>query len=361
MTQLRIVCDTALLREAADVSLLMVLFTLILDHLYEVVMIYHFLHGMWQRLELHRLSLPVSEKCFMGYFPNKQVPFESTPVSKILPPYRGREQEQFVRICIENTDIEYTVPRDLLCQQSSYFSAMFNSQFIESQARKTTMRKLEGVISVNSVRSMVIWINNGRLQFNTGKMSQCITDAIELARLADFCDIKSLQSAITAHVRQMLLKHMQQRMKREYGNVDLHTRWITEDHIMSASHLPQGHSLRCLLASASVEAFLKSPKYKFERMIRECPSFASDLLADIRQALNGRQDHRPHRIVCARDPIDKQYFPLNSTHGFNVSERATRWETILPDKTSSNASMRRKMVFFARDVCDQFAEQRRTQ
>ncbi|KAJ5495730.1 hypothetical protein N7539_000846 [Penicillium diatomitis] len=358
MTKLHIVCDTAILREAADLSLLIVLFTLVLDHLYEAVTIYHFLHRTWQRLELPRLSLSVSEKCLRGHFPNKQVSFESTPVSQILSPYRGREQ--FVRIGIENTDIEYTVPRDLLCQQSSYFSAMFNSQFIESQARKTTMRKLEGVISVNSVRSMMIWINNGRLQFNTRKMSQCITDAIELARLADFCDIKSLQSVITAHVRQMLLKHMQQGMKKEYGNVDLHTRWITEDHIMSASHLPQGHSLRCLLASASVEAFLKSPKYKFERMTRECPSFASDLLAEVRQALNGRQDHRPHPIVCARDPIDEQYFLLNSTYGFNVSERDTRWETILPEKTSSNASMRCKMVFFARELCDQFAEQRRT-
>jgi hypothetical protein len=84
---------------------------------------------------------------------------------------------------------------------------------------------------------------------------------------------------------------------------------ITPGHLHAASYLPKGHSIRLLLAKASIDAYLHSEDFKFSNKIHEVPEFAADLLQELREALKSMEVGRK-RTRTYYDSFSKKELPF---------------------------------------------------
>jgi hypothetical protein len=62
-------------------------------------------------------------------------------------------------------------------------------------------------------------------------------------------------------------------------------RHMTPEHVYAATRLPKGHSVRRLLAQATIDTFLHSDTFRFSEEIREEPEFAADVLQELKVSL----------------------------------------------------------------------------
>jgi ApbE superfamily uncharacterized protein (UPF0280 family) len=85
---------------------------------------------------------------------------------------------------------------------------------------------------------------------------------------------------------------------------------ITPEHIEAASHLPKEHSVRLLLARASIDSYLNSEEdFSFSTAFYEVPEFAGDLLQELREAL--KSVRFPSGGVCTfDDPFSEEELNL---------------------------------------------------
>jgi hypothetical protein len=148
------------------------------------------------------------------------------------------------------------------------------------------MREIDGVVSSRSFQLLLQWLYLGR--FNLGKEapSDRITAMIELARLADMIEIKDVDMdlQIMEYIRATVLDNPPPDDKWS-RSPDTNICHMTPDHVEAASHLPQGHLVRLLLAKASIDAYLHSENFRFSNEIQEVTEFAADLLQELRVAL----------------------------------------------------------------------------
>lgn len=202
-------------------------------------------------------------------------------------------------------------PSPLIYKQSSYFAAMFESEFTEGQIQAVDMKELHGVVSSQSITALIQWLYHRRVRFNTEHPEEQITTAIELSRLADMCDVQGVGANMAEFIKDVLLiaNPKPYPSRNEYN--DLNTHSITEEHIDSATFLPQGHPMRCILAAASVEGFFKSKKYKPAEQARKQPTFGADLLEAARGTLCTLTYSECYMKV--RDPVTGEQIRVNST------------------------------------------------
>ena len=66
---------------------------------------------------------------------------------------------------------------------------------------------------------------------------------------------------------------------------DTNTYSLAPQHITSAALLPSGHPVRKVLATATVEGYVRRNRHKFLKEIREAPDFAVDLLMELKETL----------------------------------------------------------------------------
>ncbi|KAL2841265.1 hypothetical protein BJY01DRAFT_249615 [Aspergillus pseudoustus] len=167
--------------------------------------------------------------------------------------------------------------------------------------RRPELEKLDGVLSTQSFQLLLQWLYLGR--FNLGKESPSdrITTMIELARLADMMEIKDIDAQIAEYIRTTVLDNPSPTGNYWCRSPDDNIYHITPEHVVAASHLPKGHSIRLLLARAAINAYLNSDDFRFSRETQDVPEFAADLLQELRVALksiecddnSGRTYHDP--------------------------------------------------------------------
>ncbi|KAJ5460772.1 uncharacterized protein N7458_002324 [Penicillium daleae] len=121
-------------------------------------------------------------------------------VKNILPLYQGPQVT--IRLVPSNT--EYKVPKPLICKDSSYFAAMFESEFIEGQTKTVDMKEIEDVVSPRSMEALLQWLWHRRVRFDN-KPGDQISAAIELCRLADMCNIKGLGAEMALSIKNVLI------------------------------------------------------------------------------------------------------------------------------------------------------------
>ncbi|KFY84307.1 hypothetical protein V500_09422 [Pseudogymnoascus sp. VKM F-4518 (FW-2643)] len=209
----------------------------------------------------------------------------------ILPLYSGAS----VTIYVGSRDIKYTLPKALLCKQSTYFSAMFQGSFKEGEDQTATLELVDGVVSVRAFEMLAQWLCIGRVVFkgstsknptseeSTAKEStpeESIAAAIEFSRLADMCGIIGTEAQAAAHIKDTILASLT-----TSRNPDKNTCHITSAHIISAAHLPRGHAVRQILAKASVEGYLNLQHHKFSEEAQCVASFSADLLIAVRETM----------------------------------------------------------------------------
>ncbi|KAJ5741203.1 uncharacterized protein N7511_008520 [Penicillium nucicola] len=216
--------------------------------------------------------------------------------TSILPLYCGPH----VKIRIDFSDHEYTVSKGLLCAESSYFSAILEKQDPGSQQQTATLSKVEGIVSRQSVEALIQWLYLRMVIFDVEDPGDQISAAIELVRLADLCSVSGLEPQMARFIKKILVAHPNPQSEGFWRHVDTNTYCLTPQHIAAASHLPQGHLVRRILAAASVEGYLRDQNHKFAEETQEYPSFGADLLWEVGMALN---EIKPTRKVAFKDPI----------------------------------------------------------
>jgi hypothetical protein len=91
---------------------------------------------------------------------------------------------------------------------------------------------------------------------------------------------------------------------------DTNTYSLIPQHITSAFLLPNGHPVRRVLATAAVEGYLRSDKPKFLKEIREIPSFAVDLLMEVKETLKTATSREFGVSFSFTDPLSGQTLPF---------------------------------------------------
>ncbi|KAJ6125883.1 hypothetical protein N7471_010376 [Penicillium samsonianum] len=97
-------------------------------------------------------------------------------ISKILPLYCGPH----VNINIESSKDEYTISKDLVCVESSYFSAIFEDQYLDSHQQTVIFKGEDGIVSKQNLEALIQWLYLRMVIFNIKNPEAQISGAIEL-------------------------------------------------------------------------------------------------------------------------------------------------------------------------------------
>ncbi|OJJ69441.1 hypothetical protein ASPBRDRAFT_278138 [Aspergillus brasiliensis CBS 101740] len=219
----------------------------------------------------------------------------------LLPLYNG----PYVTVRVGPGGREYKVSRPLLCKHSSYFRAMFESGFKESHEQAVTMHEIEGVVSERSFDMLIQWLYLGRLHFQSQGPEDSITVFIELARLADMCNIKGLEQLLADKIKATIVNAIPRCHQTYIGGDDAKIRHLTLEHIEWASMLMKGHPVRAIIAEASAGAFILMDDFKFAEELRGIANYTDDLLEELRQIIRGHMQEQsiisPYRLAYWRD------------------------------------------------------------
>ena len=150
--------------------------------------------------------------------------------------------------------------------------------------------------------SLLQWLHLGGVTYNLPTPKEQILALIELARLAEHCNITKLKSELAQSIKGIIIK-TRSNMRHDGNN----TLCLTSQHIASAVELPNQHSVRLSIAHASVEAYLWRGDFGFAKETRQFPAFGSDLHQQVRPAITTNQKERFQ--VTFRDPINR--VPIN--------------------------------------------------
>jgi hypothetical protein len=151
---------------------------------------------------------------------------------------------------------------------------MFENEFKEGQEQKATLDKVEGVVSTQSLEALLQWLYLGRVKFDLEKPEDQVSAAIELARFADMCQITGMESEMARYIKEILIANPEPKLSGT-RHVDINTYCLEPRHIISATFLPEGHSVRQILARASVGGYLRDESYKFKHETEQYPTFGS--------------------------------------------------------------------------------------
>lgn len=190
----------------------------------------------------------------------------------------------------------------MICAESPVFSAMFEGNFQESHTLTTELEEMKDIVSVRSVEALIMWLYLRTVRFDITDNTECVSAALELARLADMYKIIKLGENVAQYIEdkvhgpyvsQLLFeKPSVTRTKDGVRWVDypalwlnFRTPWISSEHIISATALPYGHPVRKILAFASIRDYLVDNTDKFSKLIEAHPSFGADILQQVRPAL----------------------------------------------------------------------------
>lgn len=186
---------------------------------------------------------------------------------------------------------------------------MFGNEFKEGQQQEATLEKVEGVVSEQSLEALLQWLYLGRVKFDLEIPEDQISAAIELAWFADMCNVNTVESEMSRQIKDILIANPQP-VPFTGGRVDINTYRLTPEHVVSALHLLEGHGVRRILATASVEGYLRDENHKFKEESEEYPAFGAEILQDVRRTLNGLKVAQFEATV--EDPLSGRRIKLNN-------------------------------------------------
>ena len=161
---------------------------------------------------------------------------------------------------------------------------MFEGRFKQGQQQTAILEDVEGVVSVQSLEAFLQSLYLDRVKFDLNEPEHHIAAAIELARFADMCNITGMESQICRYLRDILIANP---CPKYDGEVTVDIYFVTSEHIISATFLPQGHAVRRILAAATVDGYLFSENHKFAQEAREYPTYGVVLFQEVGLALKG--------------------------------------------------------------------------
>lgn len=183
---------------------------------------------------------------------------------------------------------------------------MFQGEFLESKGQTATLEEMEGVVSERSLEALVQWVYTRVVKFDIRDPVEHISAAMEFVRFADKYNVVGLEDSMAHYIKAIIIANPHQ----VFDHINTNTHILTDNHMISAAVLHRDHPVRRLLAKASVAGFLQSENYKFGLLLEQCPSFAIDLLDEVRDALDFLRPRGKPKSKF-KDPISGRWIPLN--------------------------------------------------
>lgn len=205
-----------------------------------------------------------------------------------------------VTVRINPAGAEFTFPKHLLANRSSYFAEMFDG--LSGEGNQTaTLEEREGILSVQSFELLLAFLRRGKFTLPHTSIEHDISALIELARFIDMCKITGADDLIAKMLRTIIF--IMSNVGPGPGvSTEANTKYLTSQHIRSAVHLPTGHPVRSVMAGASVMGYIYEKNYKFIKETHEVPSFAADLLVEVRKTFAGVKIDEYFQLYV-KDPI----------------------------------------------------------
>ncbi|KAJ5097276.1 hypothetical protein N7456_007997 [Penicillium angulare] len=222
-------------------------------------------------------------------------------IERLLPLYQGPT----VKITIRPAEKEYTVLKNLICEVSPVFKAMFNGQFGEAHQLTLDLEEMEDVLSVRSLEAFLQWLHLRSIKFDIKDPTENISAAIELARLGDKYDIREMETTISEYIKEILVTNpnVKEVLSKRYSHL------ITRDHIISATVLSRENPVRQLMVVACAREYVLSREYRFAELLEEYPSIGVDILREVGIFLN-KMEYQANR-PSFDDPIDGEKWIFN--------------------------------------------------
>ncbi|KAJ5897494.1 hypothetical protein N7504_007782 [Penicillium tannophilum] len=205
-----------------------------------------------------------------------------------------------VKIKIGSSPQVHEVSKEMLCEKSPYFAAMFKGKFNETTKNAVTIQEIEGVVSVHSFSMLIEWIYLGRINDVRAQTEAKISALIEFARFADMCMVSQELFDLIRDSLSWVIRYSRCNTVQNHYYSRLH--YVTKEHIGSAMRLPLGNPVRNLIVEACVRDFLRPTNFKFEKEIREIDNFAADLLCTVQNTL--KDATYANGAINYNDPLD---------------------------------------------------------
>jgi hypothetical protein len=121
-----------------------------------------------------------------------------------------------------------------------------------------------------------------------------------------------MESLMAEHIKAIILANLAPEDPEWLGRApDTNTFYLTSQHITSVVTLPEGHPVRAILATATVEGCLRKNNYIFEREPSSVPEFSVDLLKAMRATIGSITIE--YNTTTFEDPISRVRSGLKRT------------------------------------------------
>lgn len=169
---------------------------------------------------------------------------------------------------------------NLLSKSSSYFAKMFQSgRFIKRIERKAQLEDMDGVVSERSLEMLLKWICRQRIVIVSETIPEKISEALELLRIADMCDVHGLEQALTDFVEDILRK----------ACISEREDMILPKHVLSSGLLPTAHPFSLMMAKSLATIYIadKEITFPFFDELSRCPGLSAEVTKQLAIMLHG--------------------------------------------------------------------------
>ncbi|KAF4635565.1 hypothetical protein G7Y89_g2531 [Cudoniella acicularis] len=189
-------------------------------------------------------------------------------------------------------DQQYNLPKELLCDNSTFFHRAFNGSFQEGIEQKLLLKETTS----NAFQLVTQWMYTGNvvLALETLTSAETITQLLDFLRLADRLDILGPFDSVVEMVKSTLRKDQAA---------------LLSHHIREAVKLPSGHAIRNIFAQVCVKDYTpslrKSAIFRFRKELDEVDEFAADFFKVFESSLKHMAFSKNGATI--RDPFADGY------------------------------------------------------
>ncbi|KAF8863305.1 hypothetical protein BDZ45DRAFT_738282 [Acephala macrosclerotiorum] len=184
-------------------------------------------------------------------------------------------------VTVRVDDMDFPLPRGLLCYSSDFFNRALNGYYIEATQDQITLPRC----SVETFGLVVQWLYHAKIVLPTNKTldpkSRQITRLLVFLKLADRILLLGPFDDVVSNIKALVLEDRTS---------------LQAEHIRMAAELPASHGVRKLFAQACVKDYLASqfPRtdkaaFKFNKEFEEVECFAADLFKEYNETFLQRK------------------------------------------------------------------------
>ena len=181
---------------------------------------------------------------------------------------------------------DFTLPKGLLCYQSTFFDKPFNGKFKEAKEQKLTLTDC----SSETFQFVVQWIFSTQVVLPTHHRTNSLpnSNAEGISKLLAFLKVADEIN---------LLGPFDQVIETMRSTLKLSRASLQSSHITTAFEIPSAHNARKLFIQACIKDYsielhqkstLKASPFRFQNLLEKSAAFAAALLKEVRVAFQSR-------------------------------------------------------------------------